>query len=203
MSVLLYILSANLDSIGVGLSYGVRKIHISRAAVLIIAVFSVICSFLALLFGSFLGDFFSAEQGKVLGDGVLFFLGLWILLSVFKKDSPTKAISKTFSIKTLGITISIMRDPSLCDFDASSRIDGKESIYLALALSLDSIAISIGAGISGLIHWYLPLLIGVSQFVFLETGRFLGGKLTGMFKISNKVWTFLAGLALVFLAIIG
>ncbi len=203
MSVLLYILSVNLDSIGVGLSYGVRKIHISRLALLIIALFSVICSFLALIFGRFLGGFLTIESGKALGDGVLFFLGLWILLSALKNDAPRQIKAHTFSVKPLGITVSIMQDPTLCDFDDSSRIDGREAVYLALALSLDSIAISIGVGISGFTQWYLPLLIGASQLVFLECGRYLGKKLANKFKISNKVWTFLAGLALIILALLG
>ena len=202
MSTLLYILSANLDSIGVGFSYGVRKIHISRKSLVIIAVISAFCSAFSLFIGNVLGAILAPRAGDFLGKSILFLLGFWIFLTSFKSDGKSKK-SRSFSVKFLGITVSIMKDPALCDFDSSSKIEEKEALYLALALSLDSIAIGLGLGISGIFNWFLPLLIGVSQYVFLEFGKFLGVFLTNNFKISHKFWTMLAGLCLIVLAIRG
>lgn len=202
MSVLLYILSANLDSIGVGFSYGVRKIHISRISLIIIAVISAFCSAFSLFIGNLSGAFLAPRTGDFLGRSILFILGLWIFLSAFKNDTVPKK-SRSFSIKFLGITISIMKDPTLCDFDSSSKIEEKEALYLALALSLDSVAIGFGLGISGIFNWSLPVLIGVSQYVFLELGRFLGIFLANKFKISHIFWNALAGICLISLAIWG
>lgn len=199
MPVLLYILSVNSDSVGVGISYGVRKIHISCRSLLIIAVFSVLCSAISLAVGTLVSSFMTPNAGSFLGDLILLVIGIWILLSPFKENI---AKDRTFSIKPLGITISIIREPSLCDFDASSHIDGKEAIYLAMALSLDSIAIGLGVGISGLATWYLPLVIGASQLIFLEMGRLLGALLANKLNIPHKTWSILAGILLIILAII-
>lgn len=197
MAVLLYILSVNLDSIGVGLSYGLRKIHISHAASLICAAISALFFGIALFIGAYLSDILSPRLGRVLGSVLLFLLGCWIILSSL---CDIKA-EKRFSIRPLGITISIMRDPSLCDFDNSSKIDTREAIYLSLALSFDSVAVGLGAGLAGISAWYLPILVGASQFLFLKLGKALGAKLSSL-KIPHKIWTVLSGLILILLAIV-
>lgn len=202
MSILLYILSANLDSVGVGFSYGARKIHISRKSIIIIAIISALCSVFSLLAGQLLGNFLTPKAGDFIGKIILFLLGFWIFISSFKSEKKNVK-NRSFSIKFLGITVSIMRDPVLCDFDSSLKIEEKEALYLALALSLDSIAIGLGLGIADFFNWYLPILIGASQYVFLEIGRFLGIFLANKLKISHKIWTILAGACLILLSIFG
>lgn len=197
MAVLLYILSVNLDSIGVGLSYGLRKIHISFTAGVICASVSVLCFAITFFTGTFLSAYFSPILAKALASVILFLLGLWIILNSFTDVKHTRK----FSIRPLGITILIMCDPALCDFDNSSKIDTREAIYLALSLSLDSVAVGLGAGLAGISAWYLPILIGVSQFLFLTIGKALGEKLSSL-KIPHKIWTVLSGLILILLAIV-
>lgn len=196
MAVLLYILSVNLDSIGVGISYGLRKIHISNRASLVCAIISALCFALSFFLGGYLNSVLSPLIGKILASTILFLLGLWIMLNSFADIKERK-----FSIKSLGITILILRDPSLCDFDNSSKIDTREAIYLALALSFDSVAVGFGAGLSGISVWYLPILIGFTQFLFLKFGKIIGEKLRTL-KIPHKIWTVLSGLILILLAIV-
>ena len=196
MAVLLYILSVNLDSIGVGLSYGLRKIHISNRASFVCALVSAMCFALSFFLGGYLNSILSPLLGKILGRAILFLLGLWIILNSF-----TNVKERKFSIKPLGITILILRDPVICDFDNSSKIDTREAVYLALALSLDSVAVGFGAGLSGISAWYLPILIGITQFLFLKLGKAFGEKLRTL-KISPKIWTVLSGIILILLAIV-
>ncbi len=197
MAVLLYILSVNSDSIGVGISYGLRKIHISFIAGATCAGVSALCFAIAFFAGSFLSAYISPNLSKALASIVLFLLGIWIILNSFTDTKYTRK----FSIRPLGITILILRDPVACDFDNSSKIDIREAIYLAIALSLDSVAVGFGAGLSGLSAWYLPILIGITQFLFLKLGKIIGEKLRTL-KIPHKIWTTLSGLILILLAIV-
>lgn len=203
MAVFLYILSVNLDSIGVGISYGLRKIHITTAAGIVIAMFSVICFGLSLYLGALLTTALPSSCGRYLASIILLVLGIWICVTGFCDRKPHKIkTERTFSIRSLGITISIMRDPTLCDFDASSRIDIREAIYLALALSLDSVAVGFSAGLSGIVAWYLPPLVGVSQFLFLIFGKLIGSSLLNISKVPHEVWTIVSGILLIILAIV-
>lgn len=202
MAVFLYILSVNLDSIGVGISYGLRKIHISTSASIIIALFSVFYAALALYAGTLLTRILPEWLGKTMGSTILFVLGAAICISAFRPAKP-RAVRPThsFAIRPLGITISIVRDPVVCDFDDSRRIDPREALYLGLALSLDSIGVGIGAGLSGITTWFLPLLIGLFQFLFLTLGSILGKSLRRITKIPPQTWTVLSGLLLITLSV--
>lgn len=55
------------------------------------------------------------------------------------------------AIKSLGITIQVLRDPSNCDIDKSGIIDVKESLLLGLALSVDAIGVGIGSAAFGIL----------------------------------------------------
>ena len=199
MAALLYILSVNLDSIGVGISYGLRRIHITCRASVIIAVMSTICFALSFYLGTALNTIINPVWGKLLAASVLFLLGIWIILPA--KDGNQKNRERILKVRSLGITILILQDPPLCDFDSSKQIDAREALALAFALSLDALGVGFGAGLAGSIAWYLPIAIGVSQFIFLALGRFLGARLSSV-KIPHKVWTLTSGAILILLAIL-
>lgn len=203
MAVFLYILSVNLDSIGVGISYGLRKIHIATGASVVIALCSVFYAALALYAGALLTNILPEWLGKTLGSAILLILGTGICLSAFRNAKPRAVKSaRSFAIRPLGITISIVRDPVACDFDASRRIEPREALYLGLALSLDSIGVGIGAGLSGITTWFLPPLIGILQFVFLTLGTALGKRLRHETKLPPQIWTLLSGILLLILAVL-
>lgn len=203
MAVFLYILSVNLDSIGVGISYGLRKIHIATSASIIIALFSVLYAALALCAGSLLTRVLPDWMGKTAGSAILLILGVSICISAFRPArSRTVKTERSFAIRPLGVTISIVRDPIACDFDGSRRIDPREAIYLGLALSLDSIGVGIGAGLSGITAWFLPPIIGLLQFLFLTLGSILGKSLRRVTKIPPQTWTLLSGALLIVLSLL-
>ena len=200
MAVLIYILSVNLDSLGVGISYGLRKVHIPHVSSLIVVMLAVFYATIALYAGAFLAKVISPESAALLGNAILFLLGVAILVDSVRINT-NKRSSRSFSIKPLGITISIIRNPVVCDFDNSNKIDAKEALYLGLALSLDSLAAGIGAGLTGISFWFLPPVIGAAQFLFLTIGAVLGEHLAGIKNISPKVWSAISGILLMTLAL--
>ncbi|MEG2570674.1 MAG: manganese efflux pump, partial [Clostridia bacterium] len=122
MAIILYILSVNLDAIGVGISYGVRKIHIPLVSGAIIALFSVVYSALALALGGALVSVMPQWVSQMLGSGILLILGVCIIMQALLPHTPPREESKShsFRIRALGLTISLVLDPVACDFDNSS-----------------------------------------------------------------------------------
>lgn len=204
MAVLLYILSVNIDSLGVGISYGLRKIHISFGASVVMCLFSVIYSGFALFFGSFMMHILPEWLGKTIGSMILLSLGFFIIIRAFIPPSPKpqKKPKQPIEIHPFGRTISIVRDPTACDFDSSNRIDPKEALYLGLVLSLDSIGVGIGAGLSGISTWFLPLFIGLAQLIFLTLGSILGSRLSHSTQVNSRIWTVSSGVLLIVLAVL-
>ncbi len=109
-------------------------------------------------------------------------------------------IHKIF-LKPLGITIQIIRNPISSDLDNSKVIEKNEAIYLALALSLDSICVGITSTSFGLASLLFPILVPLFQFIFLNVGINLG-KVIVKYNTSFKKWNIISGILLVVIGLL-
>jgi len=79
-AILLLAFSSNLDNVGVGVSYGIRKVNIPFTSNLLIAVVTSIGTLLSVLLGQSIYLFISAEMASLLGGGIIIAAGIWVLL---------------------------------------------------------------------------------------------------------------------------
>ena len=112
------------------------------------------------------------------------------------KISDTEKIY-SFFIKCLGITIKIIKNPSSSDLDKSNVIDSKESLFLGLALSLDSFCIGIGFSMINTFSIIFPLLTSCFQLFFLSLGIYCGKKLYSFSKLPDNIWSTISGILLI------
>lgn len=202
LTCMLLALSTSIDSIGIGLTYGIRDITISRQAKIILFIISLIISSISILIGNTLNNILSKEITNIIGSLILFFIGIIILVQTLKREKrQEKKVYKLF-IKFLGITIQIIKDPISSDFDNSKKIDSKEAIYLGTALSLDSFSVGIGAGMLGSISIIFPLIVSLFQIIFLSLGRNIGEKLNKKIHIPSKIWSILSAVLLILIGIV-
>lgn len=202
LTCMLLALSTSIDSIGIGLTYGIRDITISRQAKIILFIISLIISSISILIGNTLNNILSKEITNIIGSLILFFIGLIIIVQTLKREKrQEKKVYKLF-IKFLGITIQIIKDPISSDFDNSKKIDSKEAIYLGTALSLDSFSVGIGAGMLGSISIIFPLIVSLFQIIFLSLGRNIGEKLNKKIHIPSKIWSILSAVLLILIGIV-
>lgn len=203
-------LSLSIDSLGIGITYGLKNTKISMIAKLILFVISIFVTTLAITIGDILSNFLPEVITKLIGSSILILMGIWITFQAFhKKDtpiatverkSPEKKVYKLF-IRFLGITIQIIRDPISSDLDQSKGIDWKEAIYLGMALSLDSLCVGIGSSIIGFTSMLFPLFVATFQFVFLSVGKYLGAKIAKISNIPPNICTILSGILLICIGI--
>lgn len=202
LTCMLLALSTSIDSIGIGLTYGIRDITISRQSKIILFIISLIISSISILIGNTLNNILSEEITNIIGSLILFFIGLIIIVQTLKREKrQEKKVYKLF-IRFLGITIQIIKDPITSDFDNSKKIDSKEAIYLGTALSLDSFSVGIGAGMLGSISIIFPLIVSLFQIVFLSLGRNIGEKLNKKIHIPSKIWSILSAVLLILIGIV-
>ena len=202
LTCMLLALSTSIASIGIGLTYGIRDITISRQAKIILFIISLIISSISILIGNTLNNILSEEITNMIGSLILFFIGIIILVQTLKREKrQEKKVYKLF-IKFLGITIQIIKDPISSDFDNSKKIDSKEAIYLGTALSLDSFSVGIGAGMLGSISIIFPLIVSLFQIIFLSLGRNTGEKLNKKIHIPSKIWSILSAVLLILIGIV-
>lgn len=203
MAVLAFSLS--IDAVGIGLSYGIRNIKIPIVASLIIGVVSFFIIMLSMLFGKSLCGLFSKDFCEITGTVILFIMGVWIVFQGLKKQK-NKEIRKEktvfrFIIKSMGITIKIIRTPELCDLNKSFVIEPLEALYLGTALSFDSVGIGITSSALEFDGFIFPVFVCVFQIVFLNFGFLFGKKATQM-EYMDKISPVLSGGILMGMAVI-
>ncbi len=207
MTVLFILLSINLDSLVTGFAYGVRRVKIPLISAAVISCSSIAYSALAMAAGSVASALFPPLVCRLTGALVLIIIGLILIANVAKENelpapAPCKEKDTLFNlvIKSFGITISVVRDPTLCDFDRSQRIDFKEALYLSFALSADAIGVGLGCAMSGIVACYIPPLVGLSQLVLLYAGLYCGKFLSKFLNVSRRICSVISGIILIALA---
>lgn len=203
-SLFLLAMAISLDSYGVGMTYGMRKVSIPNRSIIIISI----CSALSLSFGILVGNI--SEQyidplwTGMLGGLILLILGLWTFSSYFRNEEQPKSTDvKTlfkFEIKSIGLVIHILKKPLSADFDNSGTITGLEALFLGIALSLDGFGAGVGAGI---LHYPASILVG-SSFVMSALFMFMGLR-TGEYLTNSyaaKILSYIPGVVLIVLGLL-
>lgn len=195
-------ISLSVDAFVIGISYGFRKIFVPLSSKIVITLISFVVTGLSIALGNAMLLFVPLEIAKILGPAMLFFLGVFTISKGFKKDPKNDSQVTRSNDNIFDITKKIIDDPEICDFNKSSKIDITESIYLGLALSVDSICSGISSAISGLSSFLLPVFVALFQFIFLSTGCFFAKKFSSIVLIDEKYFSLLAGSILIVLAAI-
>ena len=185
LSVILLSIGMCIDALGIGISFGVRRIKLGKWPCLVISLLGFGIISLAVLSGSILQMYMPESTGSL----ILMAMGVWILVQS-RRDAAT----------TDNTPVRILREPAEGDMDGSGDIDIKEAVFLGLALSLDSIGICVGAGGSLHLACVLPAAAMVIQMIFLITGIRLGAKIGSRFD--PKLCTICSGMIIILLGLI-
>ena len=205
-------ISSSIDSFGIGITYGIRNTKISNLAKFILFIISFVVSLFAVYLGDFLKDLLPDNIANYIGAFLLILLGGFVLFQALRKNivKDNKIYEEVFSepkiyrffIKFLGITIQIIKDPISSDLDKSNLIDGKEAVFLGVALSLDSFAIGIRSGILGIHSLLFPILVSIFQLLFISFGNSIGYFLNNFNKIPEYIWSIISGILLIVIGIV-
>ncbi|MCK4259293.1 MAG: sporulation membrane protein YtaF [Halanaerobiales bacterium] len=218
---LLYILflaiAISLDGFFVGVTYGIRKIRVSLLPLCIISITSSLVIMAAMTVGSTFLKLISPMIAQIVGASILIGVGIMVLYETYKSLKIQKDIEEgyeiiyaktkeekeprqwiSWEIKTLGIIITILREPTEADFDASGSISNYEAIFLGLALALDALGAGFGAALTGYNPILIPMSVGLTKFIFLYAGNFFGAQ----FKHHlNSKTAYLPGIILLLLGV--
>ncbi len=208
-ALILLAVSLSMDALGIGISYAVGGIKTPFKAKLVICLVSILITAIAVSFGNILLMFISEKVAKIVGALMLIALGCFIILQAFfgKDKDLNKNVKKEgtiaeLALKSLGISIKIIRNPIVCDFDNSRCIDMFEALYLGIALSIDSFGVGVSSSVSGLNSFFVPIAVGVFQLLFLCFGEFLGKKIKKISNLNPKIFVILSGFILIVLAVL-
>ena len=175
---ILLALSVSIDSLGIGITYGIKNTKIAKISNFILFAISFCTTCGSIFLGHYIAVILSPTFATFLGSSFLIILGIY---NIYK---------------------SINNPPINFDTDHSNDIDKKEAILLGLALSIDSFCVGIGCGIIGIDDLLFPILVASFQLLFLNCGNFVAKKIIQRIDISENILSIFAGIILIFVGIL-
>lgn len=196
--IILFVLSASIDNFTISVAYGCKNIKIGFFSNLVIAIISALGTFIAMFFGKALLNILTVNIANIIGSLALLLIGIYFFIDYLKnkKRPPCHEISK----KENKTASDILRCPELADVDKSGSIDIKESVMLAIALSLNNLALGIAASASGLNLELTVLFTFIFSLVLIPLGSILSKKILGRF-IGEK-GSLISSLIIIFISIL-
>lgn len=201
METILVVFALSLDAFVASIAYGTNKIKMPFKSMVVI---DVICtSFLALsiLLGTLVKNVLPLNTTIIISFVILLLLGIFYLLEgIIKAYIKKKMIldkKMEFKLFDIWFMIDLYIDGTKADLDNSKSLSSKEALYLAIALSLDSLAIGFGSSLGDINCSQIILLSLIFNMIAIWGGLAVGKRLVEKTTIELS-W--LAGIMLIILA---
>lgn len=193
---LFFAVALNMDSLGVGFSYGLRRIKIPFISVLLISLLSMAAIIFSMLVGQQIGEKISSAAAMRLGGITLVIIGIIALYQYYKQEKngkdPTPPVSvfpgeekhaerPFFRISVFGLIFQILRNPYKADIDKSGTISLSEAFLLGITLAMDSLAAGVAVSLIGYNIIITALFVGIGHFVLIYLGLSAGRGLSRNF----------------------
>lgn len=177
--VLLLGLGANLDNLGVGISYGIRGMKVNWRANAVIALIAFVATAAALLMGRGAATLLPVVAARHVGAAILFAVGAWIGLEAWLErleppegDQPQRLLR--LPLGAPGVWMEILRDPQKADVDRSGAIDLREAALLGIALSLNNLGAGLGGGLNHYPTLATAAVTAIGSWLTITAGQRLG-----------------------------
>lgn len=196
---ILLVLSICIDSFVCSIAYGCNKIKVPIYSSMLISIICTLILGISLFLGNIFKVFIPINYCRFFSFFILLILGLYRLFEgVFKSILRKKYIDdKPIKLKLFDFILLIYVDETMADIDNSKILSLKESIYLAIALSLDSLAVGIGASLA-MKNYILTIILSlIINLLTIIIGVFIGRSITRKINL-NLSW--ISGAILIILA---
>lgn len=198
-SIIMIGIAANLDNLGIGLSYGVRRIKIPWLSNLVIAVMSGTAAIISSIGGHFLSCLLPVKISNRLGGGIVAVVGIWVILTFFRGNSKRESKQEQKQDNNMNNLKKIVQKPHQADIDYSGHISEKEAFLLGIALAVNCLATGLGAGLTGLNFFSLTVSVMFFSLLTIYIGVNVGKRYAATY-LGDRA-TLVAGLILIVIGI--
>lgn len=200
--ILAFAFSSSIDNLGVGISYGIRKITISFDKNLLIAFICFLMSMGGITFGVWLSTILPGMLPVIFGAFVLFVIGIRIILLAKPRKKEFSPVGSTNEVQSKRFQ-DVLRNPEQANLDKSGEIGWWESVLLGVALSANALTNGLGAGLLGLSPLAISITAAIGSFVTVWAGVKLGSKVAdvriGSFTL-GQFGTIISGVIIIVVA---
>ncbi|MBE6023017.1 MAG: sporulation membrane protein YtaF [Cellulosilyticum sp.] len=200
---ILLVLSLCVDACVASFAYGTNKIKIPVKSSIILTAISTLFLMLSVGIGSLFKEIIPTELANIACFIILFILGFMRLFEGMLKNYLHKKAHSSNNIEVtlfnFKLVLNVYADVTLADLDHSKSLSSKESLYLGIALSLDSLVVGLGAALAPISLFQVTFLSIIFHFIGITLGCFIGSKCAEKMNIDLS-W--LSGAILIALALL-
>jgi len=198
--ILAFTFSSSIDNLGVGLSYGIRKINVRFDKNILISIICFLMSMAGITFGVWLSKILPGMLPVVIGAILLCIIGIRIILLAKPRKQETSKVNKNNANNNVQ---DILRNPEDAQFNKSGEIGWGEAVLLGIALAANALTNGVGAGLLGLSPLVISILAAIGSFITVWLGVKLGSKVAdvriGSFTV-GQFGTIISGVMLIIIA---
>jgi putative sporulation protein YtaF len=188
-SIVLFSLACSIDNIGVGVSYGSRRVHIPLASNALIGALNAGGNLLAMIVGEEINQHLNFDTATLIGASLIVVIGLTIFIKeiiALVKVGRAGAAACAMPAEVSGFAAFTFR--ALCGTLFSPvRYEGRvrlgEGLWLGIALTFTNLAGGVAAGLLGFdpgLTTFMVFVVSMVTISFgLRAGSFLGAHLIG------------------------
>lgn len=221
LSAFLLAISCNVDNLAVAIAFGIKRLKIRLISNLLIAIVTAVATYISLSAGQSVRNYLPQNVSNLIGSLVIVATGIWIIWDTLEIEKIKKKkqlmLSEARRVSVTAGTIQVsshhslhdlyegvsyetfLEKPEKADRDRSGCIDMKESIVLALGLSINNLGGGVGGGISGFHVGATTFLSLIFSIIAVTGGYFLGKRLK--FKMPALHTGMLSGFLIIALGI--
>lgn len=186
ISAILFSIAANIDNIPIGISYGIKKVHIPFYINIFISFITSIFTFISMYISKNLNYLINSKITNIIGSSILIIIGIFSILKAIIKVKNKNVITRNKTI--------VRNNGTNC------TIKIREIIVIIITLVINNIAIGIFAGVTGINIICTFFSSFIFSTLFLYFSNKLGQKIFG--KLSDKYSIFISSILLILLGII-
>ena len=216
-SLLILSIAVSLDSFGVGVTYGMRRIRIGFKSLAVITLCTATTLLLAMGLGNAVSHLLPLQWAERLGGVILLGIGAIAVFNNFRSHrqqshkarsslresprtpKPQPSRPRWLNWKPLRVILDIWESPLAADFDDSGDITNLEAVALGFSVSLDSFLAGIGAALMGHSIWLTTVIISGMSGCLIYLGLQVGIVLSNN-RLLNRL-SYLPGILLILLGL--
>lgn len=212
IAAVLVAVAVSVDGLWGGLAFGLRRIRIRTAALVVISLVSSLCAGLAMVCGHVLARTVPLVAARWASAALLLAIGVTMLYEARLEQEKhstqpaepvlpaLRSLAVEFRRSPLTALVRVLIDPTLAHADYSSDISWWEAGIMGLAVGIDASVAAFTIGLAGYASPALPVLMGFAHYLLVGLGNILGSR--GLVQRLTSRFVYLPGGLMVLLGLL-
>ncbi|ABR33981.1 manganese efflux pump [Clostridium beijerinckii] len=195
ISPLLLAISTNIVTLSVFLSYGIKKIHLSKSNSILLAIVTSTSTFVSMYIGKLILPLIDPKVSNIFGAILLSYIGISFIVENIRLEKKRLGYDTSFYYESSFKYKNLLEDSYILNLDNSHNINLRKCLALSISLSVNNICTNFAASITGVnlsISVFLNFIISI---LFVYIGYF--NRNINFSKYLIRYLNFISGIVLI------